>query len=252
MNDSKEYLDKKAFFDSVITLYGRNVAVEVLEDRSIEIHKVHLSDSNRVDGVIEKITQLAEQRNIEIKMHNKASLSRISKNAKQDQGVAIDIVADNYKNVESLIEDFPSTCKVLALDSIQNPQNLGMILRSAAAGNIDAILLSSKSSAKLSPLVMKASAGTMFKIDIYHTKSLVKSLESLKEKGANVYALSLDARENLNTLHVSKQSVFILGNESEGLSKEVEATATKRVKIDMNRGVESLNVAVTAALISFM
>jgi len=252
MNDSKEYLEKKAFFDSVITLYGRNVAVEVLEDNNITIHKLHLSDSNKTDGVIKEILNLAKQRDVEIKMHDKNSLSRISKNAKQDQGVAIDIVAGNYKSAQTLIDELPFSCKILALDSIQNPQNLGMILRSAAAGNVDGILLSSKSSAKLSPLVMKASAGTMFKIDIYHTKSIVNTLNALKEKGADIYALALDAKEDIKSLHVSKQSVFILGNESEGLSKEVEATANKSVKIEMNRGVESLNVAVTAALISFM
>ena len=252
MQDSKEYLEKKAFFASLLTLYGRNVAIEVLEDESIEIYKVHLSESNRSDDSIKKIITLASKRNIEIARHSKAALSRISKNAKQDQGVAIDIVAKNYQKSSQLLENLPSTCKLLALDGITNPQNLGMIIRSAAAGNIDGILLGSKKSAKLSPLVMKASAGTMFKLPIYHCDNLAATLEALQHKSVDIYSMQLDATEDLRELSVAKRALFVLGNESEGVSDKVASICNKKVKISMNRGVESLNVAVTAALISFL
>jgi 23S rRNA (guanosine2251-2'-O)-methyltransferase len=74
MNDSPEYLEKKRFFDSLITLYGRNVAVEVLRDDAVKIHKLHLSKSNRTDETIEEIMALAETRGVEIKYHTKESL----------------------------------------------------------------------------------------------------------------------------------------------------------------------------------
>jgi 23S rRNA (guanosine2251-2'-O)-methyltransferase len=93
MQDSQEYKDKKAFFEKIITLYGRNVVVEVLQDNTIDIHKIHLADSNKTDGAIKEILALATKRNLEVHYHNKNALSRISKNAKQDQGVAIDIIA---------------------------------------------------------------------------------------------------------------------------------------------------------------
>jgi 23S rRNA (guanosine2251-2'-O)-methyltransferase len=247
MKDSKEYLEKKKFFESVITLYGRNVVVEVLEDESIEIHKLHMSDSNKRDETIKKIESLAKKRGIEILMHDKKSLSRISKNAKQDQGVCVDIVAKTYKDAQDIKK--MKSFKLIALDGIQNPQNLGMIVRSCAAGNLDGIILPKRSSAKLSPLVMKASAGTLFKLPIYYCNDLEDILKGID---AQVYTLSSHAKESIYDAQISDKTIFVLGNESEGVSKEVEQLCTSSISIPMNRGVESLNVAVTASLIAFM
>jgi len=249
--DSKEYRDKKKFFESIITLYGRNVVEEVLQDDALEIYKLHIASSNKIEGTMKSIMimALAQKRGIRIVEHDKASLSRISKNAKQDQGVAIDIISPNYKSAQEL-QNLPSRYRLLALDGVQNPQNLGMIIRSAAAGKIDGIIVSKKKSAKLSPLVMKASAGTMFKIDLYFCSDLQEALESLRDE-ASLYSLSLDAKHSLFETEVDAKSVFVLGNESEGVSKAVAKLCDKSVIIPMNRGVESLNVAVTASLIAF-
>ena len=248
MNDSQEYKDKKAFFDSIITLYGRNVVIEVLQDSSIEVHKLHMADSNKIDGAVQTILDLAKKRNIEISYHAKNALSRISKNAKQDQGVAIDIIAKSYQNAQEIrnLDSF----KLIALDGIQNPQNLGMIIRSCAAGNVDGIILPKKSSAKISPLVIKASAGTLFKLPIYFCNSLDEILNKLND--TKIYALSSHAQNTIHNLEICDKSIFILGNESDGVSAEVEALCNDSVSIPMQRGVESLNVAVTASLISFM
>ena len=247
MKDSQEYKNKKKFFDSVITLYGRNVVVEVLEDMNVKIHRLHMSESNQIDGAIKKINALAKTRGIEILMHDKKSLSRISKNSKQDQGVAIDIVTKTYKSADD-IKDMESY-KLIALDGIQNPQNLGMIIRSCAAGFIDGIILPKKSSAKISPLVMKASAGTLFKLPIYYCNSLEDVFDGLD---ADIYTLSSHAQNSIYDIKLSKKSIFVLGNESEGVSKEVNELCTKSISIPMQRGVESLNVAVTASLIAFI
>ncbi len=251
MKDSQEYLDKKAFFDSIITLYGRNVVSEILDDASIKIHKLHLASSNRDEGVILEIKKAAEARGVEIKMHSKEQLSRISKNAKQDQGVAIDIIAPNYQKSEKIEETLGNEFRLLALDGVQNPQNLGMIVRSAAAGKIDGIILPTNSSAKISPLVIKASAGTLFKIPIFYCKTLEAPLAELAEN-SEIYALSSHAKDDIYSLNAGKRVVFVLGNESEGVSKPVERLCNNSLGIPMQRGVESLNVAVTAALLAFL
>lgn len=249
MNDSPEYLAKKRFFDSLITLYGRNVAVEVLRDGSVDIHRLHLSQSNRVDETIREIIDLAEMRGVEIKYHTKEALSRISKNSAQDQGVAIDVKAKNYRSASQIREDLPGPFRLLALDGINNPQNLGMIVRSAAASRIDGIILPKKNSAKLSPLVMKASAGTLFKIPIYYCDTLEEIL-SLPDTA--LITLSSHAKDEIHTLKVPPRAVFVLGNESEGVSEAVMRASTHSVSIPMHRGVESLNVAVTAGIVSFL
>jgi len=248
LQDSQAYKDKKAFFDKVITLYGRNVVIEVLQDESIDIHKIHLADSNKTDGAIKEILSLAEKRGLEVFYHNKNALSRISKNAKQDQGVAIDIIAKSYLNANEIQK--LSSYRLIALDGIQNPQNLGMIIRSCAAGEIDGIILPKKNSAKISPLVIKASAGTLFKLPIYFCNSLDEILPKLKE--TKIYSLSSYAKNSLYDVKHHDKSIFVLGNESDGISSEVEKLCNDSISIKMNRGVESLNVAVTASLIAFM
>lgn len=249
MQDSPEYLEKKRFFDSLITLYGRNVAVEVLRDDEVQIHKLHLSKSNRTDETIEEIMALAEMRGVEIKYHTKESLSRISKNSAQDQGVAIDVVSQNYRSASNIPTDLPDAFRLLALDGINNPQNLGMIVRSAAASRIDGIVLPRRNSTKLSPLVMKASAGTLFKIPIYYCEDLS---EILTLSDTAIITLSSHAKEDIHTLKIPKRAIFVLGNETEGVSDEVMRASTHNVSIPMYRGVESLNVAVTAGIVSFL
>ena len=248
MQDSQEYKDKKAYFEKIITLYGRNVVIEILQDTTIEIHKLHLSNSNKTDGSISTILSLAKKKGIEITYHDKNALSRISKNAKQDQGVAVDIVSRSYQNAIEIkkLKNF----RIIALDGIHNPQNLGMIIRSCAAGNIDGIILPKKNSAKISALVIKASAGTLFKLPIYYCNTLEEILKDLLD--TKIYLLSSYAKSSVYDLSPSDKSIFVLGNESSGVSSEVEKLCNDSLKIPMNREVESLNVAVTASLIAFM
>ena len=251
MEDSPEYLKKKAFFDKVLTIYGRNAVMEALEDEAVSIHKLHLSKSNKDAYILENMKAISSKRGIEVKYHDKQSLSRISKNSKQDQGVALDIVLEHFGNEEEFISNNMSY-RIVALDGVTNPQNLGMIIRSCAAGNVDAILLPTKGAAQISPLVIKASAGTLFKMPIIKTTNLKKTLASFKKEGADVYTLSSHVNSNYKEQNYSSKTIFVLGNESEGVSREVEALSTQSIAIPMQRGVESLNVAVTASLLAFL
>ncbi len=251
MEDSKEYLAKKAFFDKVLTIYGRNAVMEALEDNAVTIHKLHLSKSNKDADVIEQMKDIAEKRDIAVAYHDKQSLSRISKNSKQDQGVALDIVLEHFGD-ENTFMDANKDYRILALDGITNPHNLGMIIRSCAAGNVDAILLPSKGAAQISPLVIKASVGTLFKMPIIKTTNLAQTLKSFQKEGATVYTLSSHAQNSYKEQTYTNKTIFVLGNESEGVSKPIEELCDQSVVIPMKRGVESLNVAVTASLLAFL
>ncbi len=251
MKDSPEYLAKKAFFDKVLTIYGRNAVMEALEDTSITIHKLHLSTSNKDNEQILKMVQIAQSRGIEIRYHDKAALSRISKNAKQDQGVALDIVLEHFGDEEGFLTSHKSY-RIIALDGIHNPQNLGMIIRSCAAGNIDAILLPTKGAAQISPLVIKASVGTLFKMPIIKTNNLSTTLQNFQNQNAKVYTLSSYAKDSYKSMAYTDKTIFVLGNESEGVSDAVEKLSDARIIIPMQRDVESLNVAVTASLLAFL
>ena len=184
MKDSDTYLEKKRFYDQVLTVYGRKPVLEALQESSVNVHRLHLADSNKGGGIIAEIKSLAEAKGAEILFHDRKALSRISKNSKQDQGVAVDLICSGYQQFADFLKAPPKTdYQILALDGITNPQNLGMIIRSACAGNIDGILLPNKGSAKLDPLVIKASAGTLFKASLLKCDNLA---EALKAAGAEV------------------------------------------------------------------
>ena len=122
--DSPDYRRKKAFYDSLITIYGRKPVLEALNDKSLPVHKLHLADSNKRDGLVNEMIGLAERRGIDIAWHDRKALSRISKNGKQDQGVAADLQPQGYRPLEELLES-GNNFQLLALDGVLNPQKQG-------------------------------------------------------------------------------------------------------------------------------
>ena len=251
--DRPEYLKKKAFFDQLITAYGRKPVLEILENPGIEIFRLHLADTNQNRGIIQQIQHLAEQRGINIFRHSRSGLSRISKNSKQDQGVACDIYCPGYKCFdEQKNAILAGQSKVLiALDGVKNPQNLGMIIRSVTASPCHGLLIPDRGTPDLSPLVIKASAGTIFKSTIIRCKNLVDSLQYLKSHGFAICMLSSHNAIPINSISLPPSVVYILGSESDGVSQEIEAICDYRIGIPMKNDIESLNVAVTAALLAF-
>ena len=234
-----------------LTLYGRKPALEALEDTSLTIHCLHLADSNRPNGIIAQIIKEAEQRAIAIRYHDRQALSRISKNGKQDQGVALDVVCPNFMTLDAFMDLPEKPRTVLALDGVTNPQNVGMIIRSAVAAGIDGLLYPKRGIASLGPLVIKASAGNVFRAPIIRCDSTGAAVTALKAKGYQVATLEASATTSLFEFKAAGSLVCVLGGESDGISQEVEALADTRLTIPMANGVESLNVAVTAALVSF-
>ena len=173
-SDRQEYQKKKQFFRDLLTIYGRKPVLEALEDPKVNVFRLHLAESNKRDGIIRQISELAEQRGVEIAWHERKALSRISRNGKQDQGVAADLQLPGYR-ASSEISDATlqeSMKCYIALDGVNNPQNLGMIIRSVAASGIDGLILPRKGTASLSPLVIKASAGTAFQCPLFHCETL--------------------------------------------------------------------------------
>lgn len=248
-----DHATRKAFIERLLTLYGRKPALEALRDPTLECHALHLADSNRSGGIIAELTRAADERGVPVRRHSRLALSRISKNGKQDQGVALDVICPGFRSLETYLAAMATlpAQRILALDGITNPQNLGMILRSAAAGNIDAVLWSRKGNAALGPLVIKASAGTVYRAPLVTCERLPEGLGELKKAGAELCSLRAQASQSLFTHRAAGHVVYVLGNETEGVSKQADALAGTALSIPMNNGVESLNVAVTASLIAF-
>jgi 23S rRNA (guanosine2251-2'-O)-methyltransferase len=251
-SDSESYLKKKQFFNQLLTVYGRKPVLEALEEPSTQVFRLHLAESNRPGGIIDDIIRLAESKGAEVLYHDRQALSRISRNSKQDQGVAVDLVCSGYQDYRDFLNSpAAADAEVIALDRITNPQNLGMIIRSVCAGNAAALLLPEKGCAKLDALVIKASAGTLFRAPILRCQNLAQTLAEFRKHGSAIYGLSSHAPHTLGEVPRRGAKVFVLGNETDGVSKEVAGQCNQLISIPMNNGVESLNVAVTASLLAF-
>lgn len=250
-NDSPEYLAKKQFFQHMLTVFGRNPVMEALLDKNVKPYRLHLAESNRPAPLLQDIETAAREKGAEVQYHSREALARISKNARQDQGVALDVECEGFAAVEDFLRTAPKNYELLALDRVTNPQNLGMIIRSVCASPMTALLLPEKGCAKLDSLVIKASAGTLFKARILRCKNLLSSLNEFRQAGAQVYGLDAKGQINMQDLRMPAPRIFVLGNETDGLSREIAAACDHNITIPMRNGVESLNVSVAASLIAF-
>lgn len=252
-NDSEDYRKKKAFYSQLLTVFGRKPVLEILSDDSLDCFRLHLANSNKPNGIIKDILQIAKARNIEIVYHDRQALSRISKNGKQDQGVCLDIHCPQYRYYDTPLQNEPTAAaiRLLAIENVTNPQNLGMIIRSACAGAIDGILISQKGCARLDSLVIKASAGTLFKAPLILCDELSKALAFYQHQGATVVGLTGKTQQGIASVKDHGMMIYVVGNETDGLSETLLKQCDQLAYIPMNNGVESLNVAVAASLIAF-
>lgn len=241
----------------MLTIFGRKPVLEVLRDTTIPVHKLHLAESNqRNTAVIQDIEAAALKRNITVEYHSKQALSRISRNSKQDQGVAADLLLPHYQQFESFFENYRPQPhhRFIAVDQVTNPQNLGMIIRSIAAAGVEGLIIPNKGSAAIGPLVIKASAGTLFQCPIIRCENLSDIVSQFKSIGIHTAAMSGAGQTDLfdmNAKYPDSAILYIMGNESEGVSAEISQVVDSQVTIPMANGVESLNVAVAAALVAF-
>ena len=254
--------------DKTMVIYGRKPVLEALESATLTIDKIHLAESNKSAGIITQILKAAKNKSIDVEFKSKRELSFISRNSRQDQGVAADIflpslyTLDDLELLENKAESLPDT-RFILLDGVTNPQNLGMIIRVVAASGIAGLVLPKRGCPELGPLVTKASAGAIFKCPIVRCSTAIDALRQFSSLGAETVGLaasgnrklgdkpSLDEEHSLNDSSPKKRAVYVMGNETDGLSAQVIAELDSLMSIPMYNEVESLNVAVAAALAAF-
>lgn len=140
--------------------------------------------------------------------------------------------------------------KILILDDIQDPGNLGTIIRSCVAFNIDTIILSKKCVDLYNPKVLRATQGMIFNINIV-IKDLLDIIPYLKENGYNIYGTKVNGGKSLKNVEKCEKFVIIMGNEGNGVKEEILNLCNDYIYIDMNKNCESLNVAVATSIILY-
>lgn len=140
--------------------------------------------------------------------------------------------------------------KVIILDDVQDPGNLGTIIRSAKAFNIDTIVLSLNSVKKYNEKVIRSARGMLFKVNVI-VRNLNEFIPYLKENNYMVYGTDVDNGINLNSVLKTGKLAVIMGNEGQGIEKSIKNMIDKNIYIDINEDCESLNVAVATSIIMY-
>ena len=149
------------------------------------------------------------------------------------------------------LSSLPEKGLFLALDGIQDPGNMGTMIRTADAAGFDGLLLSPDCVDIFSPKVLRATMGSIFRMTFAFPDDLPSCLRELREKGFSVLSSQLDGEPFYDRENVSSSFVLIVGNEGNGISEPVKAEATHRLRLPMRGGAESLNAAVAAGIMMY-
>lgn len=160
---------------------------------------------------------------------------------------------DSYPNVIGICrkkEENTIGSKILILEDIQDPGNLGTIIRSAVAFDIDTIILSPKTVDLYNPKVIRSTQGMLFNINII-VKELTETIIKLKEKNYKIYGTKVDNGNDVRNITKQEKFALIIGNEGNGMSDEISELCDECLYIKMNNSVESLNAGVAASILIY-
>ena len=141
--------------------------------------------------------------------------------------------------------------RLVAMDGVQDPGNVGTIIRTADAAGFDGVILSTQCADVFSPKVLRATMGSVFRMGIRVTDDLPGLLANMVQEGASVLSSQLDGDPFYQRIPLNKRFVLVIGSEGNGVTDEVKAIATHKVKLPMRGGAESLNAAVAAGIMMY-
>ena len=223
----------------VITVYGRMPVLEALDVADVSL--VLLARTARGDSV-DDIVRLAGERGVPVKRVAPEKVTRVSGNGRHDQGVVAEVAAPGVVPLDEWLASHSPTA-LLVLDGVTNPQNVGMIVRTATAAGLDGIVLPESGSPGVGPLVVKASAGVAFRATILSAPTTADALASLDIPSVGLRT----GAPSLFDAPLPARAAYVLGSEHDGVRVDCDEWRS----IPMANGVESLNVAVTAGVVSY-
>jgi 23S rRNA (guanosine2251-2'-O)-methyltransferase len=239
-------------------LYGLHPVSEALKAGKRRFDHVLVSrerTDDRRDSRIGRLIALCRENGIRVRQESREQLTLAAKTPAH-QGVVAFVRPQEFFALEDLFAPDPAVSKssarlILALDGVEDPQNLGALLRVADGAGVDGVLLTERRSAPLSPAAVKASAGAAEHLRIARVVNLVRALEDLKRH--NLWIVGLDERGPIDydRFDLTGDLVIVLGREGAGLHALVRSTCDHLLRIPMAGGVSSLNVSAAGAAVLF-
>jgi 23S rRNA (guanosine2251-2'-O)-methyltransferase len=236
-------------------LYGVHPVEEALKAGRRRFDHV-LVARERQDERLERLVNLCRQSGVRVRQESREQLTLMAQTPAH-QGVVALVRAQEFLSIEDLFGPTNSGAArlVLALDGVEDPQNLGALLRVADGAGVDGVVLTERRSAPLSPVAVKASAGATEHLRIARVVNLVRALEELKRQ--NLWIIGLDASEDsrgqtdYDQFDLTGDCVIVLGREGAGLHDLVRKTCDHLLRIPMAGGVSSLNVSAAGAVVLY-
>ncbi|MEZ4104151.1 MAG: 23S rRNA (guanosine(2251)-2'-O)-methyltransferase RlmB [Candidatus Paceibacterota bacterium] len=229
-------------------IYGKHAVAEALL-KSPEIVKVVFLDQNFSD---EKVLKLLDIENLSIKPLNLKNPPRGISSKANHQGIVAGIVAEKlmvpYKDFIKNIKISQDTA-LLVLGEVQDPHNVGAVIRSAAAFGLAGVLIPPHNQAPVTGTVIKVSAGMAFQVPLVTISNVNTILRDLKERGFWIYGLEGDGDTKTTEEVFDRPSVFVLGNEGDGLRQKTKETCDSLISIPIHSRCESLNAAAATAVV---
>lgn len=192
------------------------------------------------------ILSLVEKRNLPLEFKEKTELDRLAKN--NHQGIIMVTSDFDYISLDELLSTNPS--KLVILDHLEDPHNLGAIIRTVEASGIDGIIIPKNRTVSVNETVMKTSVGALFNVNICQVTNLNQAIKTLKKKGFWIIGTDMDG-EDYQSVKYPDKSVLIIGSEGFGISRLVRESCDYVVKIPMNGKINSLNASVAAGIMIY-
>lgn len=196
---------------------------------------------------LQEIVDLARERSVPLRFEPRDALDRAS-NGAAHQGVVAFGAVHRYADLEQVVD---GAQLLVVLDGVEDPHNLGAILRTAHAAGASAVLIPERRAAGLTDTVAKAAAGALEHLPVVRIGNVTQALETLKAKGFWIYGLDERARDLYSDIAYAKPTVFVLGGEGQGLHQLVKKHCDALVRIPMAGAISSLNVSVAAGIVLF-
>ena len=231
-------------------IYGRNAVIEALKSNGKVMGIIVQKGLN--DGPIKNICQMAEQKNIEIKEVSKLKLDEMAKG--NHQGVIARMPPYEYWDMDQILSLARKKNKkpfVIILDEIQDPQNLGSILRTADACGADGIIIPKRRNVGVTSGVIKASAGAIQYVPVAKVTNINNSIKILKDNGLWIVGAEIDAEKYYDEADLNIPLGIIIGSEGYGISRLVKENCDILVKIPMVGKINSLNAGVAGAILMY-
>lgn len=238
-----------------ITVFGRRAVEEAITTPEVIVESVAISTRAPKD-YRKALRALCHERDMPMPEEvPEQEVARRSGDPRNDQGVCADARLTLVTDVDRFVEEHQGRrarepVRLMGLDNVTNPQNVGMIVRSALASGMSGVLWPTAGSPWVNGLVIKASAGTLYRCPIVRCATMLEGVWTLRAAGYTINGLAMDGVP-VNDHTPAHRSVYLVGAEATGLTAGVLAELDERLSIPMANGVESLNAAVAASLVCF-